>query len=553
MAPIRNDQIHDNQADAMTEKSKHPDNRGQSKNSKTLGAGEGFYPDAKSDPRSDVTQLTRREVLAEALAIGGLGTVALALSGCATVTAGEQSATLEEPLCFSTASQFARAIRSRRISAEEAVTACLDRIAAVNPALNAVVQLDRDGALAAARSADAMAARGEWMGPLHGVPMTIKDSFDTRGMISTGGTLGRRGHVPAEDATVVRRLREAGAILMGKTNTPELTLSFDTNNLIYGQSRNPYNLSLSPGGSSGGAGAIVAAGGSPFDIGSDYGGSIRSPAHINGICGIKPTAGRVPRTGHIYPFGGIQDTFQQIGPLTRSVEDLAMLLPLIMGPDGIDPGVWPLGWTSPNEHDVGSFKVAWFTDNGIATPIDEAERAVRSAVDALTDLGAQATEARPTGIESTLEVALPVYFWEGGLAVQRLLQGYGTTEHTLGALINGQVLTPEQLDAALTRLDAWRSRMLSSMSGYDVLICPVNAATAFPTGSPFSEELVARASYVITFNANGWPALVVPSGLSREGMPIGAQIVAAPGREDLALAAGLAIERALKGYRRPPV
>ena len=492
-------------------------------------------------------RFTRREVLA----MSGLGTMALTLSGCATSAVDATPAGLAQPLCYSTASQFARAIRAGQATSEEAVTACLDRIEAVNPILNAVVQLDRAGAVAAARAADAAASRGEWMGPLHGVPMTIKDSFDTRGMISTGGTLGRKNHVPDADATVVRRLREAGAILMGKTNTPELTLSFDTNNLIYGQSKNPYNLSLSPGGSSGGAGAIVAAGGSPFDIGSDYGGSIRSPAHVNGICGIKPSAGRVPRTGHIYPFGGIQDSFQQIGPLARSVEDLALLLPLIMGPDGVDPGVSPLSWNSPAEQTVGSFKVAWFTDNGIATPIEEVQRAVHNAVGVLTGLGAQATEARPTGIESTLDVALPVYFWDGGAAVQRLLQDYGTTEHTLAALINGQVLTAEQLDGALVRLDAWRSRMLSFMSGFDVLVCPVNATTAFPTGASFSQELVVRASYVITFNANGWPALVVPSGLSHEGMPIGVQVVAGPGREDLALAAGLAIERALNGYRRP--
>jgi amidase len=381
--------------------------------------------------------------------------------------------------------------------------------------------------------------------------MTIKDSLDAESMVSTGGTLGRKDHVPGADATVVRRLREAGAILMGKTNTPELTLSFDTNNLVYGQTLNPYNTSLSPGGSSGGAGAIIAVGGSPFDIGSDYGGSIRYPAHVNGICGIKPTSGRVPRTGHVYPFGGIQDSFQQLGPLARSVEDLALLLPLIMGADGMDPYVPPLAWNSSDEQSAGNFKVAWFADNGIATPLPEIQRAVQLAVGALTSLGAEAAEARPAGIEATLEVIMPIYFWDGGAAVKRLLQDAGTVEHTLGGVFGAPALTTDQLDAALTRLDAWRSGMLSFMSGYDVLICPVNATTAFSAGAPFSEEMMANGSYAMAFNATGWPALVVPTGLSHEGMPIGVQVVAGPGREDLALAAGFAIERALNGYRRP--
>jgi amidase len=195
--------------------------------------------------------------------------------------------------------------------------------------------------------------------------------------------------------------------------------------------------------------------------------------------------------------------------------------------------------------------VAWFADNSIATPIAEIQRAVQLAVGALTSLGAEAAEARPAGIEATLEVIMPIYFWDGGAAVKRLLQDAGTVEHTLGGVFTAPALTADQLDAALTRLDGWRSGMLSFMSGYDVLICPVNATTAFSAGAPFSEELLANGSYAMAFNATGWPALVIPTGLSHEGMPIGVQVVAGPGREDLALAAGFAIERALKGYRRP--
>ncbi len=191
----------------------------------------------------------------------GVSALAASLPAGALRAAVNPDTALDQPLNFSTARQLAGAIRRREVTSLEVVTACLDRIETVNPALNAVVQLDREGALAAARAADAAAARGEWGGALHGVPMTIKDSFDTRGMVSTGGTEGRRSHRPEADATVVARLRGAGAILMGKTNTPELTLSFDTNNRVYGQTLNPHDTSRSPGGSSGGEDAIIAAGG----------------------------------------------------------------------------------------------------------------------------------------------------------------------------------------------------------------------------------------------------------------------------------------------------
>ena len=185
--------------------------------------------------------------------------------------------------------------------------------------LNAVVMNSYARARAEAKALDAKAARGDFAGPLHGVPMTIKDSLDTEGVITTGATYGRQQYVPTKDATVVARVRKAGAILLGKTNTPEFTLGglggiSTASNLLYGSSHNPYDLTRSTAGSSGGAGAIVAAGGAAFDIGSDWGGSIRGPSHNNGIAGIKPTSVRVPRTGHIVDYGGIFDLWQQLGP-----------------------------------------------------------------------------------------------------------------------------------------------------------------------------------------------------------------------------------------------
>ena len=210
-----------------------------------------------------------------------------------------------DELIWASASSLAGMIRERRVAAVEVVAALLSRIEQVNGELNAVVQLAAQRARTEAEAADAQLARGETRGPLHGVPITIKDSLDTAGIVSTGGTTGRREFVPDHDATVVRRLRDAGAIVLGKTNTPELTLArgFETDNEVYGRTNNPFDVARTSGGSSGGAAAIIAAGGSPLDIGSDTGGSIRVPAHCCGITGLRPTSGRVPRTGHIVPYG----------------------------------------------------------------------------------------------------------------------------------------------------------------------------------------------------------------------------------------------------------
>src|SRR5207244_4361683 len=212
--------------------------------------------------------------------------------------------------------------RAKKIASVEIPKAFIDRQLTVNDRLIAVVMNCYSRALTEAAAADAALAKGEWMGPLHGVPITIKDSLDSEGVISTGATYGRQQYIPKKDATVVARVRKAGAILLGKTNTPEFTLGglagiSTASNLLYGSSHNPYDLTRSTSGSSGGAGAIVAAGGSAFDIGSDWGGSIRGPSHNNGIAGIKPTSVRVPRTGHIVDYGGVFDLWQQLGPMCR--------------------------------------------------------------------------------------------------------------------------------------------------------------------------------------------------------------------------------------------
>jgi amidase len=376
--------------------------------------------------------------------------------------------------------------------------------------------------------------------------MTIKDSLDTAGVISTGGTKGREEFVPDSDATVVSRVRGAGAILLGKTNTSELTLSFETSNLVYGLTNNPFDLERSPGGSSGGAAAIIAAGGSPFDIGSDYGGSIRLPSHFCGIAGLKPSTGRVPRTGNIYPFGGIQDSFQQIGPLARHVDDLALILELIAGPDSIDPGVAPLPWYDKEVVDIGGLRVSFHTDNGIATPTAETRHTVERVARRFESEVNSVEEARPAGVEQTWDL-FPLYLWDGGAAASRLLHEAGTTEPSRS--FEGPALEAVELDELVARWYTFRSRMHSFMADYDAIVCPVNATPARMHG-PEMDDLTGF-TYTITYNLTGWPSAVVRAGTSPEGLPIGVQIVARPGREDVALALAKFVETEFGGYQRP--
>ncbi len=455
------------------------------------------------------------------------------------------------------AASLARAIRAKELSSAEVVQAYLQRLEAVNPQLNAVVQLRAEAAQAEAKAADAALARGQIMGPLHGVPMTIKDSLDTAGVITTGGTTGRATYVPAQDATVVARLRQAGAILLGKTNTPELTLAGETDNLIYGRTNNPYDLTRTPGGSSGGSAAIVAAGGAPFDIGSDTAASIRWPAHCCGIAGIKPTAGRVPRTGHIMPFGlGARDLLTQNGPMTRFVEDLSLILPIIAGPDWQDPAIVPMPLGDPAAVDLTQLRVAMHTNNGILAPTAAIQDTVRRAAQALTDIGVVVEEVCPQALERSHRLASALAAADGRAWVRRLLAQAGTTEvHPWLAanLVQVESMPVADFTKLLEDLDQFRSAMLAFMEHYDVILCPVNALPALPHGTWREAFRQGAASYTQAYNLTGWPGAVVRGGTSPEGLPIGVQIVARPWREDVALAVAQVLEEALGGWQRPPL
>jgi len=448
--------------------------------------------------------------------------------------------------------RLAQLIREKKVSATEAVKACIARIETVNPKINAIVQTCFERALAEAKAADESLAKGRLLGPLHGVPMTIKDSLDTAGVVSTGGTLGRINFVPEKDATCVARARAAGAILLGKSNTPEFTLAgysglSTTWNLIYGVTRNPYNNMHSSAGSSGGAGAIVAAGGASFDIGSDFGGSIRGPAHANGVAGIKPTTGRVPRTGHIVDYGGIFDSYQQVGPLTRRIEDLILITPIIAGPDGLDAAMVPAPFLSAADVALKDLRVAYYTSNGLTHPTPEMQAVVKKAADAMAALGAPVREDIHPHYKEAVELRTTLRTLDGNAWMKRLADRMGSKTVAPALQFTEPKGTSVELVKGLQEQDAYRRAMTSWLKDYDVILCPANHGPA----PRIDERRTGAVSYTQIYNISGWPAVVVRGGTSPEGLPLGLQVVARPFREDVAFAVAQHLEGVLGGFQKP--
>jgi len=457
-----------------------------------------------------------------------------------------------DELHFASATWIANALRSGDISSVEIVDACLARIAQVNPAINAVVRLT-DDARDRAGQADTERAKGISRGPLHGVPFTLKDSLDTAGVVTTAGTVGWRDRVPTRDATVAARLKAAGGILLGKTNTPEFTWSDETDNDVYGRTSNPYDLERTPGGSSGGAAAIVAAGGSPFDIGSDTGDSIRQPSHVCGIAGLKPTSGRVPRTGHWPAYQGLFESFTQLGPMARRVEDLELLLPILAGPDGEDPHIAPAPLRDPSAVEISELRVVAFNDNGIRTPTPETVAAVEAAAQALASAGARVEREVPPGLEEAWDAYDGMIRADGFAWLHRLIEAAGTpgwgSYATRGWVTPGEPLPGDELTRLIERADGIRAGLLRWVQGRDLIVCPAMPQPAIRHGE--STEPWFGDTYSDVHNLTGWPAVVVRGGTSREGLPIGVQLVAPPWREDVALAGARVVEAASGGWQAP--
>ena len=415
------------------------------------------------------------------------------------------------------AAWLARAIRDKKVSSVEVVRAHLEHIHTVNPRLNAVVFAPAESALKEARTADRHNRRASALGPLHGVPFTAKDIFNTAGLPTTAGLRMLRANVPDHDATVVARMRRAGAILIGKTNCPPGGVGSDSWNPLHGGTRNPYDYNRSPGGSSSGEASIIAAGGSPLGIGSDSGGSLRMPAHYCGIAALKPTAGLVPSTGAYGLPGGLSDPRSQVGPMARFVSDLTLALPVLVGPDGVDSAVVPVPLAKRTPK-LDGLRVAWYADDGLNKPTAATAATVRSAAKALATAGCVVTEERPPALTEAHLVTLG-YWGRRRMSHERLYR----------------------------RWDGFRTALLEFMSRFDLVLSPVapDVAPLFRVKLNGDHQF----SYTIPYSLTGNPCVVVRAGTSPENLPIGVQIVARLWHDDVALRAGRAIEKTLGGWR----
>ncbi|GMU51325.1 MAG: amidase [Candidatus Xenobia bacterium] len=431
------------------------------------------------------------------------------------------------------ATELARLIRLKEVSPVEVAGAFLARIEAVK-SFNAVLWCDPEWTMEQARKLDP----DGFGGALWGVPFTVKDSLDVEGTVTTYGTAGRRGCRSQRDASVVARLRRCGMVVLAKTSVPELCMGLETDNALIGRTLNPHDPERTCGGSSGGEAALLAAGATPLGLGSDTGGSIRLPCHYCGVWGMKPTTGRVARTGHTPGPGGTTDGLWQIGPMARNPGDLQLLLGLIQGPDGHDPEVVP---ANPERPDPARAQVAWFADNGIVS----ADAATRAALErAVQRLGLPATEIRPPGVEETAELLQGLFLADEGMALRRLLQKLGTDQpHRLLAeffqLIAPHRLTSPEYCHLRYRWARLRSRMLEFSQRFPIVLCPVAPGPARLHGtSAWSEAMLGWISFAAFFNLTGWPAMSVPVGRSPEGLPLGVQVATGPWNEELVFEVG---------------
>jgi len=469
-----------------------------------------------------------------------------------------------DDLTFFAAVEMARQIREKKISATELAEAHLAKIERLNPKLNAFVQVDAERVRREARQADAALMSGQGLGPLHGVPISIKSSIDVAGMKIESGTRLRAGNAATEDAPLAARLRKAGAIVLGVTNTPELLMAWETDNLLYGRTNSPWDLERTPGGSSGGEAAAIASGMSAGGVGSDGGGSIRVPAHFSGICGLKPTPGRIPATGHFPESGGPFGLIGVVGPMARTVADLKILFEVMQGPDDGDTCAAPVPLRWPSVDEVKRLKIGYFEDDGRTPVTPEIRAAVRTAAEALAGAGFQVEPFRPDGLEEARILWKKFFVKMGGMLIGPMFTG---REHDQNPILK-QFLEWSAAEPSLSGtgvLDAWirrdavRAAFLAQMRQYPILLCPPAAIPAFRHGErswKIEGKMVHYLdawSYTEWFNLLGNPAAVIPVSHSNEGLPIGVQIIGRPWEEERVLSIAAALENECYAWRIPPI
>jgi len=465
--------------------------------------------------------------------------------------ADERTATLS-------ASELAAGIRAKEWSSRELLDLYLDRIDRLDGPVNAVVTLDADRARVAADAADVALARGDAVGPVHGLPITIKDAIETEGIRSTGGAVELTDHVPTRDAPAVARLKDAGAVVFGKTNLPRWSADFQTYNELFGVTNNPWDLQRTVGGSSGGAAAAVAAGFTSFELGTDIGGSVRIPAHCCGTFSLKPSFGVVPQRGYLsHVGGGITDVdINVFGPIARSADDLDLLLGVLAGPEPERADAWRIDLPECRVQSLGDLRIGTWLDDPVSPIQSEYLGMLRAAVDQLADAGAHVDDDRP-----------PVDF-----AAQRELFVRMIVPAMAPSLAHDQ--TEEQADASSGSHLAWlraeeeraalRATWAEWFRGHDLLLLPVVTVPAFPHDHDpemfgrtievdgETRPLITTIDWLGLIGIVGLPSAVVPIGRTAEGLPVGMQIVAPYLHDRRAVRAAQLVSAVLGGFEAPP-
>jgi Asp-tRNA(Asn)/Glu-tRNA(Gln) amidotransferase A subunit family amidase len=460
---------------------------------------------------------------------------------------------------YGTLTEIAEQIRSKNVSPVEIVDADLKRIEALQPKLNVFVHLDVEGARQQARAAENSVLRGAHLEVLHGVPLTIKSCIDVAGWPCPAGSLLRKDYVAQQDAPLVSRLKAAGAVLLGNTNTPEFLMAYETDNLLTGKTSNPWDLTYSAGGSSGGESAAIAAGCSTGGVGSDGGGSIRVPAHFCGICGLKPTPGRVPATGHFPPGAGAFSWIGVVGPMARTIADVRALFEVMAGPDPGDALSVPVPFRVEREGELRGTRIGILESDALGVATAETRAAVHRAGKSLGERGFAVEPFRLNGLDR----ALDLWWFFFGPVIATLIQ-HSIAGHEdqispmlceyLSSATSGNSITLDQFTKACAERDLLRAEILRQMQDTPVLLSPVSSGPAFRHGQGnYSPDTGYRDTMRFSqwLNLTGFPGASVPVTLSKEGLPIGVQVIGRPFEDELVLAAAEAIEQA-RGPWQPP-
>lgn len=451
-------------------------------------------------------------------------------------------------------------LASRKISPLELAEEHIRQIERLNPRLNALIDFDPDRVRA---QAAALERPGLQHGPLHGLPMTIKASIAVAGHRCETGSLINKGHIPAEDAVIVARTRQAGAVILGTTNCPEFLMAYESDNLLYGPTSNPWDLTRTAGGSSGGEAAAIAAGLSAAGFGSDGGGSVREPAHFTGICALKPTPGRIPARGHLPPCVGPFSLLGAVGPMARTIDDLCLLFRVLSWQDEADPTGAPVTLRHHSIEDLQRIPIGFFEDDGHAPITPETRQAVRETVRSLRHQGFHVESFRPRALDEARQLWWKLFVRAGAMMLDPITTGHEaqlspTFQDFLRLAHADAPLTGDELLSVWAECDVVRARLLEEMRRFPILISPVCSIPAFRHGERAWNVDGHEVAYLDAMRYTQWvnllgaPAAVVPVGWSTEGLPIGIQIAGRPWQDEVVLGIAAAIERDF-GYVPPPM